>query len=81
MDYNNNLKVRAKLTNNIFTYIENDTTDLTNYKGIKQGVLNKQISYDAILIETERLLNREKTLFTINTIITLCLFIAIFKTT
>ena len=70
MDYNNNNKIKTQLTNNIVSTIINS-----------EDPLNKQISYDAIHIESERLMNREKMLFTINTIVVIGLFIAIFKTT
>jgi hypothetical protein len=41
--------------------------------------LSKIHSYDAIQIETEKLLKREQTLFMINSIITVGLLITLFK--
>ena len=75
MDYNSGITTKTKLTNNILDFINKD--DSLN----QQGIRNKKITYDAIKIETTRLLNREKILFNINTIIAVCLFITIFKTT
>ena len=43
------------------------------------STLSKIESYDAIQIETENLLKREKTLFVINSIVTLGLLITLFK--
>jgi|UniRef100_A0A6C0ET66 hypothetical protein len=69
-NYNNIIDSKSNLTNKIFYSMSNNEKPLT-----------KQISYNAIQIETEKLLNREKTLFTINTVVAVCLFITIFKTT
>lgn len=70
MEYNNNNHIKTQISNKILLSMRNN-----------ENPLNKQISYNAIQIETEKLLNREKTIFTINTVIAVCLFITIFKTT
>ena len=46
---------------------------------IKKDPVPKIESYDAIVIETNRLLQREHTLFIINSIVTIGLIITVFK--
>jgi len=46
---------------------------------IEKDPVNKKESYDVIVIETERLLKREQTIFIINTIVTLGLIITLFQ--
>ena len=46
---------------------------------IKKDPVSKIESYDAIIIETNRLLQREHTLFVINSIVTIGLIITVFK--
>ena len=46
---------------------------------IKNDPVPKIESYDAIIIETNRLLQREHTLFVINSIVTIGLVITVFK--
>jgi hypothetical protein len=65
MSYNNDNEVKTQLLNSIMSSVQNDET---------------KISYNAIQIETEQLLNREKTYFIINTFVSLFLFVVIFKT-
>ena len=48
-------------------------------KHIKHDPISKLESYDAILIETNRLLKREHTLFIINSIVTIGLVITLFQ--
>lgn len=48
-------------------------------KNIKHDPISKLESYDAILIETNRLLKREETLFIINSIVTIGLVITLFQ--
>jgi len=48
-------------------------------KNIKHDPISKLESYDAIIIETNRLLNREHTLFIINSIVTIGLVITLFQ--
>jgi len=67
--YNNNNSIKNNLVNNIYSSVIHNTNPI-----------NKQISFDAIQIETENLLKREQTIFTINIIISVCLFFTIFKT-
>lgn len=56
---------------------------ISNYTNINIAhndlILEKIQSYDAIKIETERLLKREQTLFMINSIVTIGLLITLFK--
>lgn len=48
-------------------------------KTIKKDPISKLESYDAIIIETERLLIREKTFFMINSVVTVGLLITLFQ--
>ena len=48
-------------------------------ENIKKDPIVKLESYDATIIETDRLLNREYTLFIINNIITVGLLITLFQ--
>jgi hypothetical protein len=48
-------------------------------KNVKRDPISKLESYDAILIETHRLLKREETLFIINSIVTIGLVITLFQ--
>jgi hypothetical protein len=48
-------------------------------KNVKRDPISKLESYDAILIETNRLLKREETLFIINSIVTIGLVITLFQ--
>ena len=48
-------------------------------KNIKHDPISKLESYDAILIETNRLLKREHTLFIINSIVTIGIVITLFQ--
>lgn len=48
-------------------------------KNVKKDPISKLESYDAILIETNRLLKREQTLFIINSIVTIGLVITLFQ--
>lgn len=57
--------------------INNAYSDLE--ETIKKEPIHKIESYDAIIIETNRLLEREYTLFVINSIITIGLVITVFK--
>ena len=50
-----------------------------NTNNTNKSTLSKIQSYDAIQIETEQLLKREKTLFIINSIVTLGLLITLFN--
>ncbi len=50
-----------------------------NTTNTSNTTLSKIHSYDAIQIETEQLLKRERTLFMINSIITFGLLITLFK--
>ena len=56
------------------TYLTSQTSNTMN-----DSSLSKIHSYDAIQIETEKLLKREQTLFMINSIITVGLLITLFK--
>jgi hypothetical protein len=67
--YNKDNSIKNDLVNNIYSSIIHNTNPI-----------NKQISFNAIQIETENLLKREQTLFTINIIISVCLIFTIFKT-
>jgi hypothetical protein len=53
------------------------------YSNLDETILNYTVpkikSYDAIIIETNRLLQREHTLFVINSIVTIGLVITVFK--
>ena len=53
------------------------------YSDLDDTVLNNTVpkieSYDAIIIETNRLLQREHTLFVVNSIVTIGLLITVFK--
>jgi hypothetical protein len=53
------------------------------YSNLDDTILNYTVpkikSYDAIIIETNRLLQREHTLFVINSIVTIGLIITVFK--
>jgi hypothetical protein len=57
--------------------INNSYTDLE--ENIRKDPISKIESYDAIIIETNRLLQREHTLFVINSIVTIGLIITVFK--
>ena len=46
---------------------------------IQKDPVNKKESYDVIVIETERLLKREQTIFIINSIVTFGLIITLFQ--
>jgi hypothetical protein len=48
-------------------------------KNVKRDPISKLESYDAILIETNRLLKREESLFIINSIVTIGLVITLFQ--
>ena len=48
-------------------------------ESLNDGPVPKIESYDAIIIETNRLLQREHTLFIINSIVTIGLIITVFK--
>ena len=48
-------------------------------KNIKNDPISKLESFDAILIETNRLLKREQTLFIINSIVTIGIVITLFQ--
>ena len=48
-------------------------------KNIKNDPISKLESFDAILIETNRLLKREQTLFFINSIVTIGIVITLFQ--
>jgi len=48
-------------------------------KNVKKDPISKLESYDAILIETNRLLKREQTLFIINSIVTIGLVVTLFQ--
>ena len=50
-------------------------------KNVKRDPISKLESYDAILIETNRLLKREETLFIINSIVSIGIVIILFKVT
>jgi len=65
-DYEKNNNNKSNIINNIVKQIKNDP-------------ISKLESYDAILIETNRLLKREQTLFIINTIVTIGLVITLFQ--
>jgi len=49
------------------------------YKNTDTSTLTKIQSYDAIQIESEKLLKREQTFFIINSVVTLGLLITLFK--
>jgi len=70
IQYNSDNKLKKYILNNVFNSIDKNK----NYDQV-----DKQISYDAIKIETEELLNREKAIFTINSIIIVGLIIIIFR--
>lgn len=57
---------------------KSERVKIVNYINENDPILKIQ-SYDAIKIETERLLKREQTFFIINSIITVGLFITLFK--
>ena len=65
MTYNDDNEDKTKLLNSIVSSAQKD---------------DNKISYNAIQIETEQLLIREKTFFVMNTFVSLFLFIVIFKT-
>jgi len=46
---------------------------------IQTDPVNKKESYDVIVIETERLLKREQTIFIVNSIVTFGLIITLFQ--
>ena len=69
-EYNANNKIKKSVINKIFKKIKINK----NY-----DIIDKQITYNAIQIETEQLLNREKMLFIINNIIIIGLVITIFR--
>ena len=48
-------------------------------KKVKKDPITKLESYDAILIETNRLLKREQSLFIINSIVTIGIVITLFQ--
>jgi hypothetical protein len=66
---------------NYETYENYDKNEIISniVKNIKHDPISKLESYDAILIETNRLLNREQTLFIINSIVTIGLVITLFQ--
>ena len=70
IQYNSDNKVKTNILNKVFKSINKN-------KGYDQ--VDKIISYNAIQTETEELLNREKTFFTINSIIIVGLIIIIFR--
>jgi hypothetical protein len=70
IQYNSDNKRKKIILNDIFKSIKNNK---------EYDPFDKEISYDAIQIETEELLNREKTIFTINSIIIIGLIITIFR--
>lgn len=53
--------------------------DLYDNTNIQNLTLSKIQSYDAIQIETEKLLKRERTFFMINSVVTLGLLITLFN--
>jgi len=63
------------------TYDNNDKNNLISdiVKNIKNDPISKLESFDAILIETNRLLKREQTLFIINSIVTIGIVITLFQ--
>ena len=56
---------------------KNERNKIAQY--INKDPISKIQSYDAIKIETERLLKREQTFFVINSIVTVGLFITLFN--
>ena len=70
--YNLDNITKSDLVTNIFNTLEQN-------KKYDYDSVDKEISYNSIQIETNNLLNREKTLFTINTIIIIGLVIIIFR--
>jgi hypothetical protein len=56
---------------------KNERNKIAEY--INKDPISKIQSYDAIKIETERLLKREQTFFVINSIVTVGLFITLFN--
>ena len=65
---NDTNKVNMNIINNIIDNLEK-----------KNVSYNVKISYDAVKVETEKLLNREITLFIVNSIITVGLMITAFR--
>ena len=61
-------------------YQENKKDELNNIvKHLKHNPISKLQSYDAILIETNRLLKREEILLVVNSIATIVLVITLFQ--
>lgn len=66
--------------NHYETINKKKTRELNNLEIIiKKDPITKLESYDAIIIETEQLLIREKTMFIINSIVTFGLLITLFQ--
>lgn len=65
----------------IYDYTEMNLPNMTNNFNNSNNnlILEKIQSYDAIQIETYKLLKREQTLFMINSVVTLGLLITLFK--